>query len=265
MKIARYIVGGNTTYGIVDGDLVRDINGTPFEKYDITDKVHQLTEVKLLTPAEPRNLMTTGNNTVSHATSKQNRANPRYKDFDPLAAKEVLISIRSATSIIAHGDPIIRPREAEGITFREEVELVVVIGKQSRRLTESNALDHVLGYTVGNDLTVKEWEYEGKGWKAKCCDTMHPIGPWIETELDPSNVMLRARVNGVEVQSENTAGYIFGVPAVLAQVTRHLTLYPGDMIFMGTFGEPEDCKVGDVVEVEAEGVGVLRNPVIAEK
>ena len=260
MKFARYLAHGQVSYGIVEGDSVREITTTPFEEYQVTDHVHGLSEVKLLAPSTPRNLVTTGVNTLSHANSEQNKVqyNPNWT-----ARTNPMISIRNIASIIGHEDAIIRPKDAP--TMREEAELVVVIGKCCHGVPTEDIPSYILGYAVGNDVTVKEWEYEREGWRAKCCDTFHPIGPWIETDLDPRNVMLRARINGVETQAESTASYMFDVPALVSCIARYMTLYPGDMVFTGTVGEPADCKVGDVVEVEAEGVGVLRNHVVAEE
>ena len=267
MRVARYRIGEQISYGIVEGDSVRDITAAPFEDYQVTDRVHKLSEVKLLTPTTPRNLITTGVNTESHAMSAQALASPRrVAGTNPFRdRKEPTVSIRNITSMVGHEDKVMRPREAQDMAFREECELVAVIGKQCKRVTGDDIYNYVFGYTVGNDFTVKEWEYQAEAWKAKCCDNMHPIGPWIETDIDPNNVMLRARVNGVETQGESTANYRFKVPDVLGTIVRHMTLYPGDMVFMGTCGEPADCKVGDVVEVEIDGIGTLRNYIVAEE
>ena len=267
MKIARYRIGEQVSYGIVEGDTVRDITASPFEDYQVTDRTHPLSQVKLLPPTTPRNLLTTGVNTESHSMSAQNLASPRraantnpYRD-----RKEPTVSIRNITSMVGHEDQVIRPRETLDLSFREECELVVVIGKQCKRVTGDDIFNYVFGYTIGNDFTVKEWEYVAEAWKAKCCDTMHPIGPWIETDLDPTNVTLRAQVNGVETQGESTANYRFSVPDVVGTIVRHMTLYPGDMVFMGTCGEPADCKVGDTVELSIDGIGTLRNYIVAEE
>ena len=260
MKFARYLVGDQNTYGIVDGNVVRDIGGPPYEGYELTGSNHALSDVKLLSPTEPRNILTTGVNARSHQVSEQNKP-LSLRPWEEMTTP--LVSIRNITSIIADGDDIIRPKGAEWL--REEVELVVVIGKKCKKVPMGEIFDYVFGYTVGNDLTVKNWEYAREAWRAKCCDTHHPIGPWIETDINAGNVMTRARVNGVQTQCESTAAQRFSVPHLLSRITRYITLYPGDLVFMGTTGEPADCKVGDVVEVEIEGIGVLRNRVIAEE
>ena len=260
MRFARYSVGEEVSYGIVEGDNVRDIDGTPFGDYCTTERVRPLSTVRLLAPSEPRNLLSTSLVTRSHAESEQNLP---LKTGGWNKRSEPHIGVRVVTSIIGPEEPIVRPREAE--TVREEVELVAVIGKQCRRVPRDKINDYILGYTVGNDLTIKNFEYEGEAWKAKGSDTMHPIGPWVETDIDPDKIMLKARVNGVEVQSEPMSTHIFDVGTVIYTIAKHVTLYPGDMVFLGTSGDPVDCVPGDVVEVEAEGIGVLRNPVVAEE
>ena len=259
MKFARYRVEEQVRYGIVEVDNVTDLDGTPFGEYQVTDRVHPLADVKLLVPSQPRNLLATGLQTRSHAEAEQNR---------PLntggwnVRSEPHITVRIAGSIIGPEDPIIRPKDAESL--REEVELVAVIGKKCKRVPREKIAEYILGYTVGNDLTIKGFEYDDEGWKAKGCDTMHPIGPWVETDIDPDKILLRARVDGVEVQAEPMSTHLFDVASIIATINKYVTLYPGDMVFLGTSGDPVDCVPGDVVEVEAEGIGVLRNPVVAE-
>ena len=266
MKVARYSIGEQISYGLVEGDTVRDITATPFEDYRVTDRVHQLSEVKLLPPTTPQNLMAMGINFESHSQSAQNLASPLRVPGTNIFREvtEPMVNFRSIPSIVGHEDQVIRPREIEDISFREECELVVVIGKECKRVTGDDIYNYVFGYTIGNDFTIKEWEYINEFWKAKCCDTMHPIGPWIETDIDPHNVTLRGRVNGVEAQAESTSNCRFTVADAIGTIVRHVTLYPGDMVFMGTCGEPADCKVGDVVEVEIDGIGVLRNYIVAD-
>ena len=260
MKFARHRVGDLDTYGIVDGNVVRDISGPPYEGYELTGANHGLADVKLLVPTEPTNIFTTGVNSRSHGYAKQNSP-MGFMPWEEMHTPRV--SIRNITSTVAHGEDVIRPKGAEWL--REEVELVAVIGKKCKKVPMSEMYNYIFGYTVGNDFTVKNWEYDREVWRAKNCDTHHPIGPWIETDLVPGNVMTRARVNGVETQCESTAGQRFSVAHLLSYINRYITLYPGDMVFMGTCGDPEDCKVGDVVEVEIEGIGVLRNRIVAEE
>ena len=250
MKFARYFAHGQTSYGIVEGDTVREITAPPYEEYQVTDHTHGLSEVKLLTPTAPSKILAVGLNYRSHLKS------------DPL--EEPLIFIKTPSSLIAHGETIVRPKDVE--TFDEEGELVIVIGKRCRNVSREDSLNYVLGYTCGNDVSAREWQRgDGQWWRAKSSDTFSPVGPYIADNIDPNNVMLRARVNGEEVQAENTSMFIFDVPFVVSWTSRRQTLEPGDMIFTGTPGRPAHLVSGDTVEVEIEGVGVLSNPVKDEE
>jgi 2-keto-4-pentenoate hydratase/2-oxohepta-3-ene-1,7-dioic acid hydratase in catechol pathway len=251
MKYARYLAHGQVSYGVLDGETLREITTTPFEEYEITDHTHGLSEVKLLPPTAPSKILAVGLNYSSHL-------------HDRPAPEEPLIFIKTPSSLIAHGETIVRPKDVE--TFDEEGELVIVIGKRCRNVSREDSLNYVLGYTCGNDVSAREWQRgDGQWWRAKSSDTFSPVGPYIADNIDPSNVVLRARVNGEEVQSENTSMFIFDVPFVVSWTSRRQTLEPGDMIFTGTPGRPAHLVSGDVVEVEIEGVGVLSNPVRDEE
>ena len=258
MKIARYRAGSLVTYGIVEGDTVTDITGTPFEKYEVTGQKHALSEVKLLAPGEPRNLLGAGINSETH------RANQTKEGYVPAgrALQEPQVLVRSVGSIVGHEDKVVRWDYPDRIN--EEVELVVVIGKTITNVTGPAVFDYIFGYTVGNDVTNWGGEETRQVWRAKNADTSHPIGPWIETDLDPSDAMMRARVNGKVTQEQSTSAYNFDVPKYIGYISRYHTLYPGDMVFMGTVGSPGEINPGDVVEVEIEGIGTLRNYVISE-
>ena len=127
------------------------------------------------------------------------------------------------------------------------------------------ALNYVIGYTCGNDVSAREWQRgDGQWWRAKSSDTFSPVGPCISDEIDPANASLRARVNGKEVQAETTAALIFDVPFTVSWIARRFTLEPGDLIFTGTPGSPAHLNDGDTVDIEIEGIGVLSNPVRLE-
>ena len=143
-----------------------------------------------------------------------------------------------------------------------EAEIVVVIGKKAHLVPEESALDHVLGYTCGNDVSDRTFQAADKQWtRAKACDTYGPLGPIITDEIDPHNVRIRTRLNGHTVQDSNTAQMVFRIPRLISHITRYMTLLPGDVIFTGTPPGIGPMKNGDTVEVEIEGIGVLRNPV----
>ncbi len=142
---------------------------------------------------------------------------------------------------------------------------MVVIGRVCKHLTREDALSAVLGYTIGNDVSERSWQKSDRTmWRAKNTDTFKPMGPWIETDLRLDDLLTRIRLNGRQLIEFRTNDMVFGVVDYLVAMTRYLTLYPGDMIWMGTEGETADMKHGDVCEVEITGIGTLRNPVVRE-
>ena len=251
MKFARYLAHGQVSYGVVDGDTLREITTTPFDEYQIMDHTHMLSEVKLLPPTTPSKILAVGLNYASHL-------------HDRPVPTEPLMFIKTPSSLISHGDPIIRPRDVE--TLDEEAELVIVIKSRCRNVLKEDALRYVLGYTCGNDVSAREWQRgDRQWWRAKSSDTFSPVGPYIVDDIDPANVMLRARVNSKEVQAGNTADLLFDIPTVISFTSRRMTLEPGDLIFTGTPGIPAHLNAGDTVDVEVEGIGVLSNPVMMEE
>jgi 2-keto-4-pentenoate hydratase/2-oxohepta-3-ene-1,7-dioic acid hydratase in catechol pathway len=160
-------------------------------------------------------------------------------------------------------EPIVLPRESTDVHY--EGELVVVIGKRARDVSPGEARDAIFGVTCGNDVSERNWQHgQGKDlqwWRAKGCDTFAPLGPVIATGLDYSNLQLQTRLNDEIVQKQTTADLIFDCPAIVSRISRWVTLLPGDIIYTGTPGSTRKLSPGDVVEVEIENIGVLRNPV----
>lgn len=257
MKFARFQVQGKTSYGIVEGERVKEISTSPFEAYKDTGKSYPLSSVKLLAPCTPSKMLATALNYKSHL-----RHIPGVMAPEPPSQPELFYKVPS--SIINPGDTIILPRDAQRV--EEEAELVVVIGKRCKKVSKDNALEYVLGYTAGNDVSARPWQRGDKQWwRAKSSDTFSPFGPFIVTDLDGSNLEIWARINGKEVQHCNSTELLFDIPTIISFVSQVVTLEPGDLIFTGTSGTPAQINDGDVVEVEVQGVGVLRNPVKAEK
>ena len=247
MKIARYLAHGKTSYGVVEGDTVREMSSSPFERYRITDHTHKLSEVKLLAPCVPTKILAIGLNYSSHLHGRE-------------GPKEPMVFYKTPTSLIGPDETILRPKDTARLD--EEGELVVVIKDRCRDVAEADAMRHVLGYTCGNDVSARDWQRDDRNWwRAKSADTFSPAGPFIVTDIDPSDVRLCARINGKEVQSETTSYPIFTVPTLISYLSKFVTLEPGDMIYTGTPGEPAEMKDGVVCEVEIQGIGVLRNPV----
>ena len=176
--------------------------------------------------------------------------------------EQPLMFLKPPSAILSNLDAIERPAGYERVDF--EGELGVVIGKQARRVTREAALDHVLGFTCVNDVTVRDLQkLDGQWTRAKGFDTFCPIGPNIVAGLDPSKLAIATRVNGVTKQDSSTADLIFDVPTLIAFVSAHMTLEVGDVISTGTPAGVGNLAVGDVVEVEIEGIGILRNTVVA--
>ncbi len=251
MKFVRYLAHGDISYGVVDGNIVREITNNPFDSFVITDHIHPLSDVKILAPSLPGKILAVGLNYRSHLGERP-----------PL--KEPLIFLKTPTSLIGPEESIVLPRNFSG-RVDEEGEVVAVIKDRCKNISKEEALKHVLGYTCGNDVSARDWQREdGQWWRAKSSDTFSVAGPFIETDLDPGDIVMKARVNGIEVQSESTKMFLFDLPTVIAHVSQVMTLEPGDLIYTGTPGKPAELKDGDIVEVEIEGIGVLRNPVEKE-
>ena len=176
--------------------------------------------------------------------------------------EEPLMFLKPLSAVIVDGAAIERPAGYERVDF--EGELGVVIGKRARRVTREQALDYVEGYTIVNDVTVRDLQKKDGQWtRAKGFDTFCPIGPRVVPGLDPAKLHLTTRVNGVVKQDSPTSDLIFDVPTLISFVSQHMTLEPGDIISTGTPSGVGNLNPGDVVEIEISGIGVLRNPVVA--
>lgn len=262
-KYARYQHGDCVSYGVVEGDSVKQISAAPFEEHEQTGESLPLSEVKLLAPVTPSKIIAIGRNYVSHLVHSASLVGG---DIDLPKVPEPFF--KTPSSVIGPDDPIIIPREAieDGVRVEEEAELTLVIGKRCRRATQDNALDYVFGVTCGNDVSARNWQRgDLSWWRAKSCDTFSPIGPFIATGLDPDNLLLTGRINGEVIQQSNTDDLAHNCRRIIEFVSSVVTLEPGDVIMTGTPGEPGEIKSGDSVEVELEGVGTLTNPVIAEE
>jgi 2-keto-4-pentenoate hydratase/2-oxohepta-3-ene-1,7-dioic acid hydratase in catechol pathway len=172
------------------------------------------------------------------------------------------VGYRAVNALVAHEETVVIPEGAQKVQY--EGELVAVIGKRARHLSEADALSCVLGYSIGNDVSERSWQKSDRTlWRAKNTDTFKPMGPWIETDVDLERLETRVSVNGRETTRFKTNAMLFGVATYIATITRYVTLYPGDVLWMGTDGTSPDLKAGDVVEVEISGIGTLRNPFVA--
>ena len=167
--------------------------------------------------------------------------------------------------LIAHGEDVIVPKDATD-KVQYEGEIVAIIGKQAKNLSEKDALSCIFGYTVGNDVSERTWQRNDRTmWRAKNTDTFKPMGPWIETDVDLDSLETVVRVDGKETIRFPTNNMLFGIARYISAMTRYLTLYPGDMVWMGTEGSSPDITDGQVVEIEINQIGLLRNRFVREK
>lgn len=211
-----------------------------------------LDELRILPPVVPSKLIYVGMNYTEHA-----------EELGADLPSEPLLFFKPPSALIGPGDPIVYPPGSQRLDY--EGELAVVIGDACRGVEEARALDVVAGYTIANDVTARDWQRPDNQWtKAKAWDTFAPLGPWVETELDASDVVLRTVLNGKVRQESSTAKLHFGIPELIAFASRLMTLLPGDIIATGTPVGIGAMQPGDEVEVQVDGIGSLRNPVIAE-
>jgi 2-keto-4-pentenoate hydratase/2-oxohepta-3-ene-1,7-dioic acid hydratase in catechol pathway len=249
LKYVRYSVGGAAALGLIEGDNIRELSGDLFSNPRPTGRRVRLADVTLLPPVEPSKVIAVGLNYKSHLGER------------PAATYPGLFA-KYPTSIIAHGENIVLPPDAKNAHY--EGEMVLVIGRKASKVPRETAKSYVFGITVGNDVSERDWQRADLQWfRAKASDTFGPLGPWIVTGLDPDDLLLQTRLNGEVVQSQRTKDLIFDVASIVSYVSQYVTLMPGDVIYTGTPGTTRQIKAGDVVEVELEGVGVLRNPVVA--
>lgn len=250
----RFQSAETIAYGIVDGNDVVQISNSPIGKdYTETGETYELADVKILAPnPNPVKMLCLARNYRSHllGATEPTRPEPFYK---------------TPTAIIGPGDPIEIPEDAGMVVC--ESELVAIIGKQAKNVAEGSALEHVFGYTAGNDVSAREWQggpdADTQWWRAKSADTFGPTGPFIVTDIDPQDVKIRGLVNGVEGQSCHSSEMIFTVAQAIAFISKYVTLEPGDMLWTGTSGTTPPINVGGDVTVDIDAVGVLHNPVEA--
>jgi len=254
MKIVRFDQEGRSGYGVLDGEKILPIWENPFAGITETGETLVLSDVTLLAPCEPSKIVALGLNYRDHAA-----------EFGHQVPEEPLIFLKPSTAVIGPEAAIIYPKMSRRVDY--EAELAVVIGKTAHRVREDDALEYVLGYTCFNDVTARDLQKkDGLFTRAKGFDTFAAMGPWIETAIgDPDNVMVEAYLNGEPRQHASTSNMVFGVRRLIAFISEVMTLLPGDVISTGTPSGIGPMRPGDVVEVRVEGIGTLRNQVLAEE
>ncbi len=259
MKIARFLAkDGRLLHGVVKGSNVAALAGGLFGKLEESGEIFALADVKLQAPLDPCSILCFGRNYKAHAEEGGSDV--------PTAP---LLFIKANSSLAAPDEPIRLPGSLSSqVDF--EAELAVVIGRKASKVKESDALSYVLGYACANDVSARDCQFGDGQWaRGKSFDSFCPLGPWIETDLNPGNLKVEGRLNGQLMQSSSTSLLIFSVPYLISYLSQGMTLHPGTVILTGT---PAGCgfarkpplwmKSGDVYEVEIEGIGVLRNPVL---
>jgi 2-keto-4-pentenoate hydratase/2-oxohepta-3-ene-1,7-dioic acid hydratase in catechol pathway len=261
MKYVRFYYQGRAAYGLLEGDQVAVLVSDLFGARRLRGARLPLAEVILLAPVRPSKIIAVALNYMDHLPTGGGFISGE-RDQEPPSAPELFLKTPSA--VVGPEEAIVIPAGAGRVDA--EGELVAVIGRRVRGLSPEEALGCVLGYTCGNDVSAREWQRgDIQWWRAKSSDTFAPVGPCIVDELDPSNLDLQTRVNGEVKQSGNTRLLIHDVAHIISFASRVMTLEPGDLIFTGTPGSTPTLSPGDVVEVEIEGIGVLRNPVWGEE
>jgi 2-keto-4-pentenoate hydratase/2-oxohepta-3-ene-1,7-dioic acid hydratase in catechol pathway len=261
VRIARFSVGDRVAFGVVEessgqgadggeGLFVAPISGHPFGPIEPSDVRVSLADVRLLAPVLPSKVIGVGRNYADHARELANDVPP-----------EPLLFFKPSTAVIGPGDGIAYPGQSQNV--QHEAELAVVIGRLCREVPRERVADVVLGYTCGNDVTARDLQESDNQWaRAKGFDTFCPLGPWIETELDPGDVAITCTVGSELRQAGRTKQMVHDVAALVSYISDAFTLLPGDVILTGTPAGVSPLAVGDEVSVNVEGIGTLTNRVV---
>jgi 2-keto-4-pentenoate hydratase/2-oxohepta-3-ene-1,7-dioic acid hydratase in catechol pathway len=256
----RISLDGQPAYGLVEGNEVAVVDAPPWAEHRQTGRRVPLVGAALLPPVEPPNFYAAGLNYGPHIDWCNRHHGTKFA-----APKQADIGYRSANALVGSGADIVVPRDSTG-SLEYEGELAVVIGRRAKSLTEAEALSCVAGYTLGNDVSERAWQFSDRTlWRAKNSDTFKPMGPVVVPGLDPMNLDIEVRINGRTVSSYNTRGMVFSVQQYVARMSRYLTLVPGDIIWFGCDGATiPSLQAGDLVEVHCKEIGTLANRVVRE-
>ena len=260
MKWCRIELDGRPAFGIVEADQVAVVNAAPFERHERTATRVALSGVKFLPPVTPPNFYAAGINFLSHIEWAN-----RYLGMSLKPPAQADIGYRSVNALVGSGADIVIPKDAKG-PIHFEGELVAVVGKKAKHLSEKDALSCIAGYTLGNDLSERTFQKSDRTlWRAKNIDTFKPMGPFVVSGIDPMDQAITVRVNGKDATSYGTKGAIFSLQHYIARMTAYVTLHPGDVIWLGCDGPTlPDLNPGDLVEVVNDSIGVLANRVRRE-
>jgi len=246
-RYVRYSHNNSISYGILEEEIIYELDSAPYLNIKRTGKKVKLRDVNLMAPAEPSKVLAVGFNYYSH------RGDLELPPYPP-------IFLKLSSSIIGPDDQIIYH---EGITdLHYEAELVVVIGKTARKISKDEAKHYIFGVTAGNDVSARNWQADDLQWfRGKASDTFAPLGPVIATGLNYKDLLVQSRLNGKVMQSQRTKDHIHDLEAIVSHVSQTVTLHPGDLIYTGTPGTTSSMQPGDIIEIEVEGVGILKNTI----
>ncbi len=251
MRIVRYLRKRQECWGIIEGNRVRVLTGAPFAGIHRGRDGVALSAARLLAPVNPGKIILAGLNYKDHA-----------REMGMPIPREPVIFLKPATAVLAPDAAIVYPSGVNRVDY--EAELAVVIGKPGRDIREKDVPRHIFGYTCLNDVTARDLQKRDGQWtRAKSFDTFCPVGPWIETEFDPGQATIRCFLNGKQTQCSTTAQFIFSVSFLVSWISRVMTLLPGDVISTGTPPGVGRINPGDTVTVAIDGIGELRNRVVA--
>jgi 2-keto-4-pentenoate hydratase/2-oxohepta-3-ene-1,7-dioic acid hydratase in catechol pathway len=258
MKWCRIELNGQPVFGIVEGAEVVLVDAPPYGPHKRTGKRIALSAAKLLPPVMPPNFYAAGINFRDHIEWANQRLGMTLK---PPAQAD--IGYRSANALIGSGGEIVIPKDAPG-PIHFEGELVAVVGRLTKNISEAKALECICGYTLGNDLSERSFQKSDRTlWRAKNIDTFKPMGPVVVDGINPMDQVITVRVNGKEATSYNTSGAIFSLQHYIARMSAYVTLWPGDVIWLGCDGPTLPAlEPGDLVEVVNDAIGVLANRVV---
>ena len=247
-KYARFSISGSPSkYGLIEDDVIIEIDGDIFTEFKVTEKKYSIKNVKILAPCFPSKVVAVGLNYIDHA-----------KELGMKAPEEPILFMKPSTSVIGPNDNIIYPKMSRRVDY--EAELAVVIKDKTKNVKPEEAHTHIFGYTCLNDVTARDLQKKDGQWtRAKSFDTFCPIGPYIVTDINPDNLKIALFLNGQLKQSSFTSNLIFNVQKLVSFISKVMTLFPGDIITTGTPSGIGPLKRGDKVEVVIEKVGRLRN------
>jgi 2-keto-4-pentenoate hydratase/2-oxohepta-3-ene-1,7-dioic acid hydratase in catechol pathway len=250
MRIARVEVRDMPVWAIVEGEVVYRLEGSPFEDPRRGERLGDLGSLRLLAPCEPTKIVCIGLNYRAHAAESGQEV-----------PKEPLMFFKPPSSVIGPGENVIWAPGSERIDY--EAELAVVFKKRAKHVAPGAYREYVLGYTCGNDISARDFQRGDGQWsRAKGSDTFCPLGPWIETDVDPGNLRITGKLNGVVKQDSSTADLAFNVDQLITHMTKYFTMLPGDVILTGTPAGIGPMNPGDEYEVIIEGIGSLKNRIV---